>query len=666
MKQKLIISSLVLILFFLSLCAFWNAPLFVSDEEEIFVKGQQIASGEMLYKDIASQHMPIMYFFAALFSRLGINSIVGFRLCFYCIIACIWTIIYVVYEPRFGKYVTIGYPIVFLCCIANIAYAKSIISEQIQSQALVIVLLEMILYWESKGSIKWKNCFMISFAIFLSIGVAFVSIFPLFVAALSFIIIDIKRIVDDKKRTSVVKSCLRKYIKLLICIIIPWAGLLVYFYITNTINDFYSWAYQLNREVYPKYTGGYGSSILGGLFGGISSFGKSIDVSEGLSLLTVRTLSIISLALLFLRNIYKNTSRLLSVFLFFFLIGTATRGAFDNFHGLPAVAITCVMAISYSKQLIPKIKEIPYNKVASIVIIFILSSGYISYLGNVFTISPEWRSPNTTENYYQRKLESVIDNIAEDGEEIGFSLLNYDILPNSNVLPASITGGSCPWIWEWGRKKAMNELRTNPPRLFLFDDTLSTWGYPILEYAHDLAMFINQNYKRITEIGGLDRLYIRNDIFADVSSLIYDAQVFNTLGINPTSMKIEKHDIIEQRFVSKVDATTRSIQIKVGSTVHDKNTIKYELVDCTSRMIICNGIHEWNSTEDGLYEEITSEPIRIHAGHQYSLKLSIDNPDDADCIILYNDGGYASEESCCIWNGKKQDFNLMIYIASTG
>ena len=81
-NNKIIISIVVGVVSFILLMAFWNTEIFISDEEEIFVKGQQIANGQLLYKEIGSQHMPLMYYLSAVMSKMGITTVAGFRLGF--------------------------------------------------------------------------------------------------------------------------------------------------------------------------------------------------------------------------------------------------------------------------------------------------------------------------------------------------------------------------------------------------------------------------------------------------------------------------------------------------------------------------------------------------------------------------------------------------------
>ncbi len=85
---------------------------------------------------------------------------------------------------------------------------------------------------------------------------------------------------EKNKFSCEVKMLCSKYWRLLVIVAAPFLILLVFYLITGTLDDFYSWAYLLNREVYPKYTGGYGASPIQGFFGGITNLFGIIESGE--------------------------------------------------------------------------------------------------------------------------------------------------------------------------------------------------------------------------------------------------------------------------------------------------------------------------------------------------------------------------------------------------
>ena len=78
---------LLVLVYFVMLMFYINEPFFESDEGDIYMVGAAIANGRLLYRDITSQHMPVMYYIAAVFSLLGASTITAFRIWFYLLMA---------------------------------------------------------------------------------------------------------------------------------------------------------------------------------------------------------------------------------------------------------------------------------------------------------------------------------------------------------------------------------------------------------------------------------------------------------------------------------------------------------------------------------------------------------------------------------------------------
>lgn len=113
-RVRVIVAIAVAIVSFLSLLTYINEPFFDSDEGDIFSVGKCIADGMLLYTEIPSQHMPVMYYISALFSLIGVTTIVGYRLCFYGLIAVIWGTMVFVYGKEFGWVRVALYPAIYI------------------------------------------------------------------------------------------------------------------------------------------------------------------------------------------------------------------------------------------------------------------------------------------------------------------------------------------------------------------------------------------------------------------------------------------------------------------------------------------------------------------------------------------------------------------------
>ena len=503
--KKYIYGGLLAVAAFVMLLAFWDKMLFPSDEEEIFVKGQAIAKGLLLYTDISSQHMPLMYYIAAFFSLVGASSVVSFRVCFYLLQAMLWGLMYVRYSERFGKATLILYPCLYISFMAMIGSGHCVLSEQFQGIGMAILFFELMSFYKTR-SLKIGNQLMISLAVLLSFGSAFVSIFAIFIVWLTVFMIETRTCIQ--KKTGILGwlgFLIKKYWLLILIVALPFAVMLIYIASVGSLKDFYSWAYVVNRVVYPKYNLDYNGKILHSLFGGIAKYFESLNISV-FSVSTISAAFLVLLCVLFLTKQHmQNKDVILTGGLIMLLITSATRG-FIYFHGLPAVAVACCMGAVYLSDAYSSIKNDSSiaKRVCIIFCVMLIGSKYMTFFPDAFNVSLSG---------YERTAEgTALDIITDDNERVGFSTLDYNILMEAKVIPASVYGGACIWMWEWGQEQAMEELTSNPPRVFLYNKDIAVWDYPILEYAGDLNDFINDNYTSLEGLG-YPTLYVRNDYY---------------------------------------------------------------------------------------------------------------------------------------------------------
>lgn len=508
MESKLIVSVLLSLLTFLLMIAYVDGQLFPSDEEEIFLKGRAIAEGMILYKEIGSQHMPLMYYLAAFFATLGVKSIIGFRLCFYFVYALLWGICYYKYSETIGKIALAIYPLIYIVFWAYIFVGHAVLSEQLQGIGNAILLCELLIFYKVR-SFRLTNYIMISIAIFISFGSAFVSVFSVFSVFLCVVSLEWRTCKDNRfdLKSSIVYLS-RRYWKLVLCVIIPFSIMIGYMIFTESLLSFWGWAYDLNRNIYPKYLEyGYGGSVLESMFNGIRVFGKFLSEFEFSRMYIVKT-GLLGLAIAFLIDQHKeNKDLIFSMGLLFFLVTSATRAIFD-FHGLPVIALFSLMSAIYLQKEIKRIglKGQRYRHVWLFLIVCVCCVFGYPYLKMIPFTEEEGRDPNN--------LRGVLDVLTEEGEKVGFSLVDYDLLMCADVYPASVTGGACVWLWEYAGDQAMLELMQKKPDVFLFDSTYAVWDYSITDYADDLVSFIGDHYISMEELG-YPTLFVLEENYCD-------------------------------------------------------------------------------------------------------------------------------------------------------
>ena len=655
--KKYIYGALLVAVVFVMLLAFWNNSYFPSDEEEIFVKGQMIAQGKLLYTDIGTQHMPLMYYLAALFSLLGAGSIISFRVCFYFLQAALWGLMYIRYSDRFGKAAMMLYPCLYIFYMALVDFGYCVLSEQFQGIGMAILLFELLAFYETRR-LKQGNMLMISLAVLVSFGSAFVSIFFVFFVGLTVLALETRKCI--KKRAGFLgwlAYLIKRYWMLIVIVALPFAVMLIYYAAVGSLKDFYNGAYLINRVVYPKYTGGYGESILSSLFGGVSKYFISLNVSA----ITTASISLVLLALfsfLFIINMHKkNKDIVLTLGLILLLVASATREGFNHFHGLPATAVSCCMTAIYLSDEYKNVKNNTsgVKRIVIILCIILIGSKYMTGFTRVFNIS--------LSGYNRTDEGAVLDTLTEDNERVGFSTFDYNTLMEARVLPASVYGGACAWMWEWYGDQAMDELTSDPPRVFLYLPGFTNWGYSIDDYAAELKDFVGDHYTSLTSLG-YPKIYAKNDYYDEAVSKLDSAFVIAAGDPEHVTQKITGEVTLTQRFQAADDCSVSGISFMTG-TYNRENTqaLDFYLTDeNTGDTIYLNSI-SCAELADNEYNSLSFAPRQLTAGNYYTITiLSPDSTEEDSVSLYYNGSAEYGDDMYMSVNGEIQNGRLCITI----
>ena len=568
------------IVFFLILVSYIYKPFFASDEGDVYLLGRSVANGLLIYRDVTSQHMPVMYYIAAIFSKCGAVTVTQFRLCFYVLFACAWGGIFAVYAPTLGyKEVGIG-AVMYLLLIGHIDMGYTVLSEQLQAIGMVILLYELILF-EKKLELSGKSIAMISVAIFISFGSAFVSIFAIGFVVIIVFMLEIQQAVRNKRSPSeVLTDMLKKYWKLIVAVICPFVLLIGYYLFTGTLGDFWGMAYTLNREVYPKYLGGYGDSIFKTIWNGIvyvlSAFKLWSDMSSLMNIVQTLLMVLVLYFAVYIQRKRKNI--ILTLGTLVMLSGSATRGIF-NFHGLAACALICAMASFPIVDISNSIKNVNIKYTA----VVLITAGIAMNSVNVWKSLDNKDDNQTTIN---TSITHAIKLIADRNEIVGFSTLSTNEVFESETLP-SLGNAACPWIWDWVKTCAMEQYSENPPRIFLYDPAYETWGYPIVEYASELNEFIEENYTSLNKLN-YSELYVRNDYYDEAYEKITDDYKMQT-GHNIPNVTVNlSEDHSKADIELDKDSYYESVQIAVWSDENGQDDLEwYDMTEADMNKWAC-------------------------------------------------------------------------------
>lgn len=507
LRQSLVL-TLVL---FVMLTVYWRELHFVTDEGDVFELGKAIAWGQLLYRDVLSQHMPFMYYISAVLFLLGADSYVKMRLAFYLLMAAAWGGMYYRYSDRFGKKQMVLYPVLYTVMLSHIYLGHSILSEQMQGIGYVLLLLELLQFAQTRR-ITVGTGITVSIAVLLTFGTAFVSAFA--VAFVLCTVMGMEIVEHIRQKTGFRKAIcaiFRKYWLLFVIVLAPMAAIAGFYLATGTWDDFIGWSYRINREVYPKYnSGGYGGNIISGIYHGLPELLRYLTKPE-LTVSGVACLMLLFLAILFFLLLWrKHRDPVLELGVFAFLVGTATRGVFE-FHGLGAVAVLCMMASVSLCELLPKLRESNWRATALIVCGLVFVSSYVELVPGLARISLGKDQPVGSLNW-------AVETLTQKGERIGNATLHVDVLFEAHTLTVPM-GASTPWTWEWQGLENLAAIAPNPPRVFLYNEANDVWGSVVADYAPELDAFLKENYTAFPEYD-LRELYVRNDYYPEAQQIL--------------------------------------------------------------------------------------------------------------------------------------------------
>ena len=295
-SRSVILQSILFSVFaFLVFLALWNQDVWTHDEPEMFIKGQQIMRGGLLYKDVDSQHMPLMYHLSAVFARMGFSGMAGFRAAFFALFALLLGIMYLQYSSFMGKRTFYVSLIAYVSISITVWHGTCVLSDQLQGIGMAILFMQLLCYEKEK---KWTagSYICCSLAAFISFGSAFVSVFAIFAFFLGIVLIILS---EEKDLRAAVKRGAVDAGRMALAMALPFVDYLLYFFRTHTAGAFFKWAYRFNTEVYSKYmVNNYGSSIPGALFYGISNIAKTFVV-DSVSTTALIHIAVIALCMFF-------------------------------------------------------------------------------------------------------------------------------------------------------------------------------------------------------------------------------------------------------------------------------------------------------------------------------------------------------------------------------
>jgi hypothetical protein len=617
---------------------------YFTDEGDNILAGIALNNGIKIYDGFYSQHLPGMYFIMAIIAKLGFHTVEQFRIGSYILLAIIWTFMYIRYSKHFDKKILFLYPIFYIGMMSIGEFTSAtIVAEQFQSQFLMILLLEFIMFYRNKKFSKYSEL-IIGLSIFMSVMIAFVSVIPICIFVIGLFCIDIINYCQKEKFNIIkyIQHFFKNYYKVLLFTILPFILFLIYLIVTKTLIGCYEQAFYLNTNIYSKYSG-YSSNPLITLIKMIPTYFTTIK-NFIFNIITknsfIDNFILLVLNLTFILYLFKNFSKekLLSIFMILFSLGCANRG-FVGFHGLPFLASISLISL-LNIELFSEVKNFKY--ILSLMILIILLN-YIPYISNIF------QPLNESDKNYE-----MFDKLLDEDDTIYLINLDTPGYINSGRLPSSRMYSLVPWFSEVYEDEVIEDVENNKPKLIAYSPNIDIWGYIIKDYASKLNEYILQNYTYVSLIN----YWVINDYVDDVEEKlnINIADETTDYGNLILSNPLVDNTYMEQYFKFE-QSNLDSIDLKFATYARENySLVTFELYE--DDKIIWNKTISADTLGDYSFYKLEFNDLKVDTNKTYKLKITTSYTTNFDYVSIYFSDYTTSLNDYLYINGEKTNYNL--------
>jgi hypothetical protein len=660
-KKKFIAQGMLLFLLFFGVLFVLVGIQAFGDETDNFVGGMLVAAGQDVYQVHTSQHMPFMYYLCAVFRLLGSSTIYTYRLAFFMFLSFLWTIMYFRYSPHFGKSTMVFYPIFYAFEMAATSLAATVLSEQMQAQGMVILLMEFLIFIEKK-EIKLSNCIWVSLAVVFSFGTAFVSIYAIFVIFIGVLAVHFyQKTQNNVDRAETQANFYKQLGRLAIVVLLPFAVLILWYALSGNLSNFYLGAYKVNVDIYPKYTGGYGINPLSAALSRLSDYFaafmngiNTLPTAPGDALRIVLRTAIHCAFLLMLLKRHWIYACIVSCF----ILVTGMRG-YAEFHALPYFGITVwMLAFMLNRCYAAVRKGREHGPMAvAMVAVCIFAVPYFSQFSTVLSIPGILKTDPAKD-----PLPAAIQKITQADERIHVTTLSSELYINANRLPLLSAPSSVPWMYEMFKEKELDTLKAEKPRVIIFMPDWNVWGYSILDYAPELVAYVEENYST-TSGNYLEGLYIRNDYLDEAKKLldIYPISIYS--GNADTEIGPLDEGTTESQVFTAKHENMKALSVLVTTYQQENATeLTVQMYDMETGELIHQETFDPKAIQDMQYAQVGFS-CQTQIGKAYELRFLARNIKPDRVISLYKTAdGSATEKNYAMINGEAQTFSLCLNV----
>ncbi len=644
-NQKIIVSTLIFLTAFVLLTVYKNLPNF-TDEADNMLAAMKIAHGGNIYLDYYAHHMPLMYYILTPFAMLGVASTYAYRLCFYGILALIWAFMYYRYSEKIDKRLLIIYPILYIVFMAN-GLNYTIVAEHLQTQALVILLLELIIFSKTK-KLTLSSEVIIAICIFSSIFSVFSSSVSIGILALVVIAIELKQYFNKKgkKMISFFSYLLKKYKRLIVFICLPFLLIIIYYCINGSIKEFYRQAFYFNTEIYANYQS-YPSNPLLIIIYTISNYFSSIKDHFLLLFSTLSIESILELLFLIGPIIYLVTEKDKNKYLIFAYVIFCGNRSFTGFHSIPYYGCAIILTFIATEK---------WKKEYSIGLITFCLTAYMPYLPKLAEPLNNVKEINNNYDYM------TVQSITEHENDVYYLNLMIENYVNTNRLPATRAMTIFPWFQDMFEDELLDDLKKNRPKVIAYAPTANVWEYVYQDYLEKIDPYIKENYTyaNMIRIGYDYNTWIRNDYVEEVEKKLniqipdYTNSYGNLVEL-PATTNIVSQLKFEQNHIDKIELKFNTYNRLNFSKV------KIVLKNNDQKEVYSKTISASEIPQNSVYE--LAMDIDVDTEKTYILEISNEEVFENNFVGLY---GITlkkdNNENYIVLNNQKSDYELYMNI----
>ncbi|MGF6991095.1 hypothetical protein M2145_002457 [Lachnospiraceae bacterium PF1-21] len=529
-----------------------------SDESDNLVGGKVVAEGGVIYKDYFSQHTPLLYYIVAIFMKLGFKEVFSIRVCFYALITIFFAFIYVRYNKLFGKISLLALPVFFILEFARHNFMWTVLSDMVQAMACLMLFLEFSKYiMEKRARLTKISVLLISISIFVAIGVAFMSVYPIAIIAIGVFLNELYLFQQNKKDEILNKigDIVIRFLPIIIVTLFFLVLYLAYYFYHDVLKEMIYQSFTFNMTVYSKY-----NQQASPIMTFIRTIKSYVDyVYESFS--TLYNLSTIQNVILIIGNIgfsifFFCKKKIYSIISFIFIIYCGIRG-FQGFHSTPYILMSCFCVTFLLEHVFVKFlrrKDIRTRSLSACGALLVLILFFQPYATNIENIS----RLNDTKVYTTSPYAYYVDEFVKEDEYIYTTFLDGDIYFATDAKNATfLYSGLCPWVAEAFLPRVIDEIQKNKPKIILYDPKYKIWDYTYEEYCSELEEVLENDYinsKNIVMEKMNDNVWVRRDvpnITETTDEWFYSQNQLYNISLEETETNSKIHGITqeENRFI---------------------------------------------------------------------------------------------------------------------